>query len=115
MFAPRLKKSTNITGIAVHPTPLSALESKYTKTLSLLSDMPDASVYKQATTALTQQKLGIVRAGLKQAEGKQADPAQIEAVIENVEMKLDGGQLEQVLEQANAEFVLAAKMGEWRA
>lgn len=115
VFAPRLKKSTNITGIEVHPTPLSALETKYTKTLSLLSELPDASVYKQATTALTQQKLEIIRSGLKQAQGKQSDAAQIETLIENVELELDGGQLEQVIQQADAEFALVAKMAEWKA
>ncbi|SPO29515.1 uncharacterized protein UTRI_04752_B [Ustilago trichophora] len=114
-FAARLKKSTNITGLQVSPAPLSELESKYTQTLSLLSSFPENSVYKQATTALTQHRLSIVQAAKQQADAVKTNPEQVEAIYENAEQQLDAGQLEQVLEQAVAEFRLAAKMVDWKS
>lgn len=44
-FAARLKKSTNITGIEVSSSPLSELEARYTKTLSLLTTLPENSLH----------------------------------------------------------------------
>lgn len=114
-FAARLKKSTNITGLNVSGSPLSELESRYTKTLSLLSTLPESSVYRQATTALTQQRLDIVAKFSNDAKAIQSEPELLEALYERAEQELDAGQLEQVLEQAVAEYRLAAKMIDWKA
>lgn len=114
-FAARLKKSTNITGLEVSDSPLSELEARYTKTLSLLSTLPESSVYRQATTALTQHRLNIVQSAFNQANAVKNNPEQVEAVYETAEQQLDAGQLEQVLEQAVAEYKLAAKMVDWKA
>ncbi|GAC99606.1 potential mitochondrial Complex I, B13_NDUFA5 subunit [Pseudozyma hubeiensis SY62] len=114
-FAARLKKSTNITGLDVSTSPLSELESRYTKTLSLLSTLPEQSVYRQATSALTQQRLDIVAKFNGQAKAVSSKPDQLEELYEQAEQELDAGQLEQVLEQAVAEYRLAAKMVDWKA
>ena len=114
-FAARLKKSTNITGLDVNPAPLAELEARYTKTLALLTTLPEQSVYRQATTALTQQRLTIVEEARKQADAAKANPEQLESIYAEAEAKLDAGQLEQVLEQAVAEYRLAAKMIDWKA
>ncbi|KAJ1023130.1 hypothetical protein NDA16_003283 [Ustilago loliicola] len=114
-FAARLKKSTNITGLDVSTSPLAELQSRYSKTLSLLTTFPESSVYRQATTALTQQRLDIVSKAAKEADAVKNNADQLEQVYEKAEQELDAGQLEQVLEQAVAEYRLAAKMVDWKA
>lgn len=114
-FAARLKKSTNITGLDVSTSPLTELESRYQKTLSLLTTLPETSVYRQATAALTQQRLEIVSKYVGDANAVQSQPEQVERIYESAEAELDAGQLEQVLEQAQAEYRLAAKMVDWKA
>lgn len=114
-FAARLKKSTNITGLDVSTAPLSELESRFSKTLSLLSTLPESSVYRQATSALTQQRLDIVSKFNKQADAVKSNAEQLESLYQQAELELDAGQLEQVLEQAVAEYRLAAKMVDWKA
>ncbi|SNX85811.1 uncharacterized protein MEPE_04520 [Melanopsichium pennsylvanicum] len=115
VFAARLKKSTNITGLEVSSSPLHELESRYTKTLSLLSTLPENSVYRQATSALTQNRLNIVEAARKEVDAVKGNAEQVEQVYEKAEQQLDAGQLEQVLEQAVAEYRLSAKMVDWKA
>ncbi|CDW96592.1 hypothetical protein [Sporisorium scitamineum] len=114
-FAARLKKSTNITGLDVSTSPLAELESRFSKTLSLLTTLPESSVYRQATTALTQQRLDVVAKFSKQADAVKTNAEQLESLYRQAEEELDAGQLEQVLEQAVAEYRLAAKMVGWKA
>lgn len=114
-FVARLKKSTNITGLDVSTCPLAELESRYSKTLSLLATLPECSVYRQATSALTQQRLDMVSKAAEEAEAVKNNAEQLEQVYENAEKQLDAGQLEQLLEQAVAEYRLAAKMVDWKA
>lgn len=114
-FAARLKKSTNITGLDVSTSPLSELESRYQKTLSLLTTLPETSVYRQATAALTQQRLDIVTKYAAEVNAVKSQPEQVEGIYEQAETELDAGQLEQALEQAQAEYRLAAKMVDWKA
>ncbi|KAJ3576653.1 hypothetical protein NP233_g294 [Leucocoprinus birnbaumii] len=96
-----LKQTTGITGLAVHPNPLPELTKTYESTLSILSTIPQTSVYRQGTEALTRHKLNIVQA----AKGD----------IRAVETKLNEGQIEESLEIANDELELAQKMVEWKA
>lgn len=62
--------------------------------------MPQSAVYRQATEALTQQRLSIVEATENLA---------------TIEQQLAAGQLEEVIEQAEDEEKLAKKMLDWRA
>ncbi|PWY96970.1 hypothetical protein BCV70DRAFT_213914 [Testicularia cyperi] len=114
-FAARLKKSTNITGLEVSPYPLEELKEKFSKTLSLLQTLPDSSVYKQATSALTQHKLSTVEKAIQQTKGVENNAEKLESVYQQTELDLDAGQLEQVLQQASAEYHLVAKMIDWKA
>ncbi|KAG0633501.1 ETC complex I subunit conserved region-domain-containing protein [Tuber brumale] len=52
--------TTGITGILTHPNPRPALIAVYNHTLSLLSRLPQHSVYRQSTENLTKQRLAIV-------------------------------------------------------
>ncbi|KAG5653073.1 hypothetical protein H0H81_002453 [Sphagnurus paluster] len=100
-LAQALKRTTGITGLAVHPNPLPELTKTYESTLSVLSGIPPSSVYRQGVEALTLRKLKIVQA----AEGN----------VSLVEKQLDEGQIEESLDIASDELKLAAKMVEWKA
>jgi len=101
LFQRALKASTGLTGLAVHPNPLPELRTTLEGTLETLKSIPESSVYRQATIALTQRKIGI----LERAAGD----------VSVVEKELDQGQIEEVLVAAKDELSLAAKMVEWKS
>ncbi|KAG7099246.1 hypothetical protein E1B28_001109 [Marasmius oreades] len=94
------KTTTRITGLAVHPHPLSALAQVYESTLTALNNIPTTSVYRQGVEALTLRKLSIV----KTANGD----------ITAVEKQLEEGQIEESLHIAEDELSLVGKMAEWK-
>ncbi|RDB29678.1 NADH dehydrogenase [ubiquinone] 1 alpha subcomplex subunit 5 [Hypsizygus marmoreus] len=96
-----LKRTTGITGLAVHPNPLPELSKTYEATLEVLSTVPQSSIYRQGVEALTRHKLKIVQS----ANGD----------ISQVEKQLDEGQIEESLDIASDELKLASKMVEWKA
>ncbi|KAF9229325.1 NADH2 dehydrogenase [Gyrodon lividus] len=96
-----VKKTTGITGLAVHPNPLPQLTQIYQSTLLVLSSIPSTSVYRHGVEALTKHKLNIVQS----ADGD----------ITTVEKQLDEGQIEQSLDIAEDELKLAQNMLEWKA
>ncbi|GAM84873.1 hypothetical protein ANO11243_028750 [Dothideomycetidae sp. 11243] len=51
---------TGITGLLTHASPRAALVGIYTSTLQKLAQMPESSVYRQSTEALTRHRLSIV-------------------------------------------------------
>lgn len=115
--AQRLRTSTGITGVPVHPSPLPTLVGMYQATLKLLEAIPDGSVYRQATEALTNQRLAIVEKHLASAT-QQASASKVEhadeKAIEAAEEEIDDGLIEEVINQAQHEQRLAGKMIEWK-
>lgn len=99
-FHSPLKASTGITGLAVHPNPLPALLETYRSTESVLSKMPNDSVYRQATSAILKYRTSVI-------EKSAGDVAK-------VEQELDAGQIEEVLEAAKDELKLAGNVLEWK-
>ncbi|KAI0361668.1 NADH2 dehydrogenase [Trametes cingulata] len=95
------KPTTGITGLRVHHDPLPELKKTYEATLQTLSAIPQSSVYRQGTEALTLHKLKVV----EKANGN----------VAAVEEVLDEGQIEEVLDVAQDELSLANKMLEWKA
>jgi NADH dehydrogenase (ubiquinone) 1 alpha subcomplex subunit 5 len=65
-----------------------------------LTRIPTTAVYRQATESLTQHRLNIVESTEN---------------IEEIETKIDVGQIEEVIIQAEEELKLVAKMEEWKA
>lgn len=112
----RAKATTELTGIAVHPAPLQALNETYTKTLSLLDTLPSESVYRQATLALTEHRLQALKAVEEshQQAVNSGDKDRVESVIEELERTIDAGQIEEVIMQADDELKLSTKMLEWK-
>ncbi|KAH3915516.1 hypothetical protein HBI56_149250 [Parastagonospora nodorum] len=51
---------TGLTGLLTHPSPRSTLLHHYTSTLDKLKQIPESSVYRQSTEALTKHRLAIV-------------------------------------------------------
>lgn len=51
---------TGLTGLLTHPSPRSSLLYHYNATLDKLKQIPESSVYRQSTEALTRHRLSIV-------------------------------------------------------
>ncbi|KIJ38461.1 hypothetical protein M422DRAFT_258829 [Sphaerobolus stellatus SS14] len=100
LYQQAVKASTGITGLAVHPNPLPTLRSTLETTLQKLEQVPNTSVYRQATAALTQQKLDIVN----KANGD----------VAKVEQEIDQGQIEEILVAAQDEMKLVDNMLQWK-
>lgn len=110
----RTRLSTDITGLDVHPAPLSALQKTYDTTLNLLKTLPEDSVYRQATLAVTQQRLSILNR-ITSEQAKQGKGPDGEEAVVAFEKEIDQGLAEEVLGQAQHELNLAGKMLEWKA
>ncbi|KAJ7492576.1 NADH2 dehydrogenase [Mycena latifolia] len=96
-----LRSTTGLTGLAVHPDPLPALTSIYQNTLTHLTHIPETSVYRQATEALVQKKLDLLKAA--------------NTDVAAAETALGEGVIEESLLIAADELKLAAEMVEWKA
>ncbi|KAI0757037.1 NADH2 dehydrogenase [Daedaleopsis nitida] len=95
------KRSTGLTGLKVHHDPLPELKKTYEATLQTLSSIPQSSVYRQGTEALTLHKLKV----LERTSGD----------VAAAEKELDEGQIEESLDIAQDELKLANQMLEWKA
>ncbi|KAI9143293.1 ETC complex I subunit conserved region-domain-containing protein [Paraphysoderma sedebokerense] len=95
-----VKKTTGLTGIAPHPSPRTALISIYKETLENLSKLPSSSIYRQATAALTQQRLNIV----EKTES-----------VDQIENAVDQGPIEMLVKQAEKERDLVQAVKEWKS
>lgn len=95
------KRSTGLTGLKVHHDPLPELKKTYEATLQTLANIPQSSVYRQGTEALTLHKLKV----LERASGD----------VAAAEKELDEGQIEESLDIAQDELKLANQMLEWKA
>uniref|UniRef100_A0A8D8ZSE6 NADH dehydrogenase [ubiquinone] 1 alpha subcomplex subunit 5 n=1 Tax=Cacopsylla melanoneura TaxID=428564 RepID=A0A8D8ZSE6_9HEMI len=94
-----LKKSTGLTGLAVSSDPKYALTVLYNKILRVLVKMPEDALYKKYTKDIVDNRLKIVQ------EAKS---------IDEMETKINNGQIEEVIVQAENELLLARKMLVWK-
>ncbi|KAL8746615.1 MAG: hypothetical protein Q9190_001394 [Brigantiaea leucoxantha] len=79
---------TGLTGLFTHPLPRPHLLYLYTTTLTRLRHLPDHSVYRQSTEALTNHRLNIVRS--VKPPGYQEWAKRAEALLEQHPNLLDG-------------------------
>lgn len=93
------KATTGLFGLAVHPNPRSHLIGTYRKTLEALTQIPPTAVYRQATEALTRNRLSIVETTEN---------------VKDIENKIGAGIIEEVIWQAEDELKLTNKVKEWR-
>ncbi|KAI0932246.1 hypothetical protein AcW1_000579 [Taiwanofungus camphoratus] len=101
LFNQLRKTTTGITGLHVHHDPLPELVKTYQSTLTMLSSIPETSVYRQGVEAFTQHKLKIV-------QGSNGN-------IEEAEKQLGEGHIEESLDIAEDEMKLVSNMIEWKA
>ncbi|XP_058385144.1 NADH dehydrogenase [ubiquinone] 1 alpha subcomplex subunit 5 [Diceros bicornis minor] len=94
-----LKKTTGLVGLAVCESPHERLRILYTKILDVLEQIPKNAAYRKYTEQITNEKLGVVKA---------------EPDVQKLEDKLQGGQIEEVILQAENELSLARKMVQWK-
>ncbi|KAI8638975.1 ETC complex I subunit conserved region-domain-containing protein [Parasitella parasitica] len=100
LFQAVTKVSTRIAGVPVHPNPRPHLIQTYNTTLEALARIPSTAVYRQATESLTQQRLSIVESTED---------------VQEIESKINVGQIEEIIMQAEDELKMVAKMEEWKA
>ncbi|XP_055962887.1 NADH dehydrogenase [ubiquinone] 1 alpha subcomplex subunit 5-like [Sorex fumeus] len=94
-----LKKTTGLVGLAVCESPHERLRILSTKIIDVLEQMPTNAAYRKYTEQITNEKLGMVKA---------------EPDVKKLEEKLQGGQIEEVILQAENEQSLARKMMQWK-
>ncbi|XP_004418798.1 PREDICTED: NADH dehydrogenase [ubiquinone] 1 alpha subcomplex subunit 5 [Ceratotherium simum simum] len=94
-----LKKTTGLVGLAVCESPHERLRILYTKILDVLEQIPKNAAYRKYTEQITNEKLGVVK---------------VEPDVQKLEDKLQGGQIEEVILQAEKELSLARKMVQWK-
>ncbi|GAB5586790.1 hypothetical protein Unana1_01690 [Umbelopsis nana] len=99
LFQAVTKSTTGIAGLPVHPNPRPHLISTYNATLTAAARLPTTAVFRQAVESLTQHRLSIVNSTEN---------------INEIEEKLDAGQIEEVILQAEDELKLVGKMEEWK-
>lgn len=87
---------TGIAGLYQHPNPRPALITLYKHTLNILENkFPKESIYKQSVESLTRNRLKIVEE---------------EEITENIENKIGGGLIEEIIIQAHDELDLAHEL-----
>ncbi|XP_005402383.1 PREDICTED: NADH dehydrogenase [ubiquinone] 1 alpha subcomplex subunit 5 isoform X1 [Chinchilla lanigera] len=94
-----LKKTTGLVGLAVCETPHERLRILYTKILDVLEQIPKNAAYRKYTEQITNERLATVKA---------------EPDVNKLEDRLQLGQLEEVILQAENELRLARKMMQWK-
>ncbi|XP_004631615.1 NADH dehydrogenase [ubiquinone] 1 alpha subcomplex subunit 5 [Octodon degus] len=98
-MAGALKKTTGLMGLAVCETPHERLRILYTKILDVLDQIPKSAAYRKYTEQITNERLAIVKA---------------EPDVKKLEDRLQLGQVEEVILQAESELSLARKMMQWK-
>ncbi|XP_075065033.1 NADH dehydrogenase [ubiquinone] 1 alpha subcomplex subunit 5 [Mixophyes fleayi] len=94
-----LKKTTGLVGLAVAQNPHERLRILYTKILATLQTIPNDAAYRKYTEQIVNERLFAVKS---------------EPSVENLEEKINCGQIEEVISQAENELYLARKMVDWK-
>ena len=100
MLGKVVKETTKIAGLAVSKNPHHNLTVLYDKILRALQEMPDSATYKKHTKSLVEERFNLVKTV--------KDPVELEK-------KINDGQIEEVIKQAEYELLLARKMAKWKA
>ncbi|XP_072003118.1 NADH dehydrogenase [ubiquinone] 1 alpha subcomplex subunit 5 [Engystomops pustulosus] len=94
-----LKKTTGLVGLAVAQNPHERLRILYTKILTTLQTIPKDAAYRKYTEQIVNDRFSAVKT---------------ESNIEKLEEKINCGQIEEVIVQAENELYLARQMAEWK-
>ncbi|XP_069812198.1 NADH dehydrogenase [ubiquinone] 1 alpha subcomplex subunit 5 [Dendropsophus ebraccatus] len=94
-----LKKTTGLVGLAVAQNPHERLRILYTKILATLQTVPKDAAYRKYTEQIINDRFTAIKT---------------ESNVEKLEEKINCGQIEEVIVQAENELQLARKMLEWK-
>ncbi|XP_053506221.1 NADH dehydrogenase [ubiquinone] 1 alpha subcomplex subunit 5 [Ictalurus furcatus] len=94
-----IKKTTGLVGLAVSLNPHERLRILYTKILGCVQAMPQDAAYRKYTEQLITERLNHVKS---------------EPDVGKLEKKINCGQIEEVIAQAESELTLSRKMAEWK-
>ncbi|XP_061085701.1 NADH dehydrogenase [ubiquinone] 1 alpha subcomplex subunit 5 [Conger conger] len=94
-----LKKTTGLVGLAVSQNPHERLRVLYTKILASVQKMPQDAAYRKYTEEIVNERMNHVRT---------------ESDVQKLEQKINCGQIEEVISQAESELFLSRKMLEWK-
>lgn len=94
-----IKKATGLTGLAVSKHPHHTLGVLYGKILKTIQKIPQDAAYRKYTEEIINER----RLALKQ-----------NATAEGIENQVGCGQVEELIQQAENELVLARKMVNWK-
>ncbi|KAK0135035.1 NADH dehydrogenase [ubiquinone] 1 alpha subcomplex subunit 5 [Merluccius polli] len=94
-----LKKTTGLVGLAVSKNPQERLRILYSKILASLQTMPPDAAYRKYTEQLVSERFHLLKT---------------EPDVEKLEQKINGGQIEEVIFQAECELALSRKMAQWK-
>ncbi|KAJ3683029.1 hypothetical protein LUZ60_013256 [Juncus effusus] len=97
-MAARIKETTGIVGLDVVPNAREVLIGLYSRTLKEIEAVPEDEGYRKAVESFTKHRLQI---------------CQQEDDWEQIERKIGCGQVEELIEEAQDELKLIAKMIEW--
>ncbi|KAG9510564.1 putative NADH dehydrogenase [ubiquinone] 1 alpha subcomplex subunit 5, partial [Fragariocoptes setiger] len=93
------KLTTGITGLLPSAEPHRELLRVYSKLMRALSVLPEESKYRKHTEPIIKNRINIVETTLD---------------VEQLEDKINCGQVEELIEQAKDELSLAKSMAKWR-
>ncbi|KAL1378333.1 hypothetical protein quinque_003947 [Culex quinquefasciatus] len=94
-----IKKATGLTGMAVAKNPHHTLTALYNKILRAVAKMPQEAAYRRYT---------------EQIVGERAKIVASTSSVKEIEQKVNCGQVEELILQAENELVLARKMLGWK-
>ncbi|KAJ8249643.1 hypothetical protein COCON_G00228590 [Conger conger] len=94
-----LKKTTGLVGLAVSQNPHERLRVLYSKILASVQKMPQDAAYRKYTEEIVNERMNHVRT---------------ESDVQKLEQKINCGQIEEVISQAESELFLSRKMLEWK-
>ncbi|XP_062338869.1 NADH dehydrogenase [ubiquinone] 1 alpha subcomplex subunit 5 [Osmerus eperlanus] len=94
-----LKKTTGLVGLAVSHNPHERLRVLYSKILASLQTMPQDAAYRKYTEQLVNHRFNLIKTELD---------------VKKLEQKINCGQIEEVIAQAEFELSLSRKMAEWK-
>ncbi|XP_050682059.1 NADH dehydrogenase [ubiquinone] 1 alpha subcomplex subunit 5 [Leptidea sinapis] len=94
-----LKKTTGLMGLAVNPNPHHTLGALYGKILRTLQKMPEESIYRKSTEQIVRERAAVLKETKNSFE---------------IEAKINCGQAEELIIQAENELNLARKMLNWK-
>ncbi|GCB72035.1 NADH dehydrogenase [ubiquinone] 1 alpha subcomplex subunit 5-like [Scyliorhinus torazame] len=94
-----LKKTTGLVGLAVAQNPHEKLRILYSRILTVLQSVPQDAAYRKYTEQTINDRLNMVKS---------------EQDVQKLEDKINCGQLEEVILQAEDELSLAYKMVKWK-